>query len=98
MPLDVKLKEKVSDSVYRAVGEFSGEQTGGEPFHEDAEVLVEKIDEHQVQLIIDDSLHPTTIGGNRIVEYYHAEPVEVNIIRKGVNVSFSKFYAKPENT
>lgn len=99
MPLYVKLQEKLTDSVYRATGEFSGSKNVGNEVKEvkvDAEVLVRK-EGNQLHLHLDDSIQPSTIDGVKVKEYQHAEPVEKSSIRVGVRVEFRNFWFKPEN-
>jgi hypothetical protein len=92
MPLDLILKTKVSDSVWIAIGSFSGENKKKEKISGPAEILLKETGKNELTPILDSSLKESRIMNQLVKSYTNATPIAVTKIKAGAAVHIEKLW------
>lgn len=91
MPVEVILDKKISDSVWSAIGSFSGKDEKQNPVSGPAEILLKETGKGELVPFLDSSKMNSKIMNRTVTSYVNAAPVKAKA-KEGAVVKFEKLW------
>jgi hypothetical protein len=91
MAIRVKIKQKLADGVYSAIGTVDAKDSNKKPVSGPAEVLVKQVEGTKARLHLDSQLMTSKIFNKEVLLYTELEgSAQVGILKEGMEVTFPK--------